>query len=226
MSGLRWLALEVKYLDRAQSFYEAFLDLDVRREREDEVALAAGPTDLILREPGTVPRGGLHTHYACAIPTGEYDDWYARLEERFDLVEREFGDDRSLYFYDTDGNCVELGQRPVEGPGVDGIFEVVLEVEVLERAEAFYEILGFEPVDWGSDRNRVRMRRDGFDLELWTPQRGIADARGGVHVDFGIAAGDHDGVVDRAGMDARSVKEVDDGVRLQDPDGHYVTLVE
>ncbi len=29
LTDLRWLALEVKYLDRAQSFYESFLDLDV-----------------------------------------------------------------------------------------------------------------------------------------------------------------------------------------------------
>ena len=68
LSGPRWLALEVKYLDRAQSFYESFLDLDVRREREGEVALAAGDTDLILRRPTAVPRGGVHTHYAFSTP--------------------------------------------------------------------------------------------------------------------------------------------------------------
>ncbi|MFT4946436.1 MAG: catechol-2,3-dioxygenase, partial [Natronomonas sp.] len=64
LDGLRWLALEVKYLDRAQSFYEVFLDLDVRSTSDHEVALAAGETDLVLRRPQGVPRGGLHTHYA------------------------------------------------------------------------------------------------------------------------------------------------------------------
>ena len=113
LTGPQWLALEVKYLDRARSFYEAFLELDVREEREGEVALAVGETDLILRTPGTVPRGGLHTHYALSIPYEEYDDWYTRLDERFDLVEQQFGDAKSLYFYDTEGNCVELGQSDV-----------------------------------------------------------------------------------------------------------------
>ncbi|MEF8785472.1 MAG: VOC family protein [Haloarculaceae archaeon] len=222
----RWLALEVKYLDRAQSFYEAFLDLDVRERYDDEVALEVGETDLILRAPSGVPRGGLHTHYALSIPAAEYDSWYDRLNQRFDLVEHTFGDARSLYFYDTDGNCVELGESDGAGPGVSGLFEIVLEVEVLERAEAFYETIGFEPVDWGDDRKRVRMTAGGFDIELWEPHLGLADARGGVHVDFGIGVDDPEATAERVGNDALSVRAVDDGVRLRDPDGHYLTLIE
>ena len=87
LGTLEWLALEAKYLDRSQAFYEAFLDLAVRREREGEVAFAAGDSDLILRSPGGVPRGGIHTHYAFSIPAAEYDQWYDRLDDRFDLVE-------------------------------------------------------------------------------------------------------------------------------------------
>ncbi len=225
LSGPRWLALEVKYLDRAQSFYEAFLELDTRERREGEVRLAAGETDLVLRAPEAVPRGGLHTHYALSVPTDEYDDWHARLDERFDLTEETFGDARSLYFYDTEGNCIELGERDVSGPGVDGCFEVVLEVETLEHAEAFYEELGFEPIDWGDQRRRVRMTCGDFDLELWEPQVGIADARGGVHVDFGIGTDDPEATAEGARQDALAVDELDDGLRLRDPDGHYVTLV-
>ena len=226
LAGPAWLALEVKYLDRAESFYDAFLELDVRTRREREVVLAAGGTDLILRAPGDVPRGGLHTHYAFSVPVGEYDSWWDRLDRRFDLVEHTFDDARSLYFYDTEGNCVELSESDVDGPGVDGLFELVLEVEMLERAEAFYEELGFDPVDWESDRNRVRMTAGDFDIELWEPHLGLADARGGVHVDFGVRTDDAEATAERARRDAQAVKAVDDGLRLRDPDGHYVTLVE
>jgi len=224
LGNLAWLALEAKYLDRTRAFYEAFLDLDVRREGEMEVALAAGDADLVLREPGAVPRGGVHTHYALSIPAGEYDGWYDRLDERFDLVEHSFGDSTSLYFYDPDGNCVELGQSSVEGPGIDGIFEVVLEVEQLDRAASFYERLGFETVDRGDGRERVRMTTGSVAVELWEPQLGIADARGGLHVDFAVEADDPSAVADRVREDARNVEEIDAGVRIRDRDGHYLSL--
>ena len=64
LSTPRWLTLEVKYLDRARSFYESYLDLSGVEEAEREVALDIGGTELRLRAPGDVPRGGLHTHYA------------------------------------------------------------------------------------------------------------------------------------------------------------------
>ncbi|PSQ31850.1 fosmidomycin resistance protein [Halobacteriales archaeon SW_10_68_16] len=201
LSGPRWLALEVKYLDRARSFYEAFLDLEVRRETDTEAALAVGETDLVLRTPSTVPRGGLHTHYAMSVPATEYDDWYDRLDERFDLVEHRFGAARSLYFYDTEGNCVELGERTDT-------------------------TLGFDVVDESEDRERVRLSCGAFDVELWEPHLGLADARGGVHVDLGIAAEDPQGVADAVAADALAVTSVEDGVRVRDPDGHYLTLVE
>ena len=226
LGTLEWLALEAKYIDRSQAFYEAFLDLTVRRENEVEVAFAAGDPDLILRSPGGVPRGGVHTHYALSIPAPEYDQWYDRLDDRFDLVEHTFGDSASLYFYDPDGNCVELGQSSVDGPGIDGIFEVVLEVESLDRAVPFYEAIGFETVDRGEERTRVRMTTGSLALELWEPHLGIADARGGLHVDFGVAADDPAAIADRVTNDARLVEEVDRGVRVVDADGHYLSLVE
>jgi catechol-2,3-dioxygenase len=226
LSGPRWLALEVKYLDRAVSFYEAFLDLDVRRQADHEAALAAGETALVLRAPGDVPRGGLHTHYALSIPRASYDDWYGRLDERFDLHEEQFGDAKSLYFYDPEGNCVELGQRDVDDPagGIAGLFEVVFEVEELERATDFYERLGFEVVDRGGERKRVRMTAGDFDIELWEPQLGLADARGGVHVDLGIRAEDPSEIADRVADAALNQEALADGVRIRDPDGHYLTF--
>jgi catechol 2,3-dioxygenase-like lactoylglutathione lyase family enzyme len=227
LSGPRWLALEVKYLDRARSFYEAFLGLNVRRESETEAALAVGETDLVLRTPGTVPRGGLHTHYAMSVPAAEYDDWYDRLDDRFDLVEHQFGAARSLYFYDTEGNCVELGERAEAGAaGVSSVFEVVLEVEDLSRALELYRTVGFETVEESDDRRRARLTCDAFDVELWEPHLGLADARGGVHVDLGVETDDPAGIGEAVAEPARTVEHTDRGVRVRDHDGHSLSLVE
>jgi catechol 2,3-dioxygenase-like lactoylglutathione lyase family enzyme len=219
LSSLRWLALEAKYLERAREFCEGHLDLPVVESGADEVIYAAGDHYLCLRRPAAVPRGGLHTHYALSTPDDRYDAWYERLSADFDLVEHRFGDARSLYLYDADGNCVEAGG---EGSDVTGIFEVVLEVEGLDAAESFYADLGFETVDRGEDRRRVRMRGP-MDLELWEPQLGIADARGGVHVDLGFE-GEATGVVGAVEDRALAVEHADEGVCIRDPDGHRLTV--
>ncbi|WP_226012625.1 VOC family protein [Halomicrobium salinisoli] len=222
----RWLTLEAKHLDRARSFYETHLGLEPASESADEVAYPAGDARLRLRAPGPVPRGGLHVHYALSVPAPAYDDWYERLDGPFDLTEHRFGEARSLYLYDPDGNCVELGERTSgeEGNGITGLFEVVLEVEDLDAATAFYETLGFDVVDRGDQRRRVRLTTGDVDLELWEPHLGLADARGGVHVDWGVAADDPGELADQVREDALAVAETDDGVRIRDPDGHYLTL--
>jgi catechol-2,3-dioxygenase len=234
--SLGWLALEVKYLDRAVAFYRRHLDLPVVRETDTEVAFAAGDTDLVLRRPSSVPRGGLHTHYALSTPADEYSNWWDRLSEHFDLSEHKFGTSKSLYFYDTDGNCVEIGQsgdesedegREDEGENtnITGVFEVVLEVESLDRAESFYTSLGCDIVDRGDDRQRTRLTAGSFDIELWEPQLGIADARGGVHVDLALETNDRETLLDRIDTQAASIERLDTGIRVKDPDGHYLTFL-
>lgn len=222
LSALRWLGLEVKYLDDAREFYGTALDLDLLADGDDELVYAAGDQQLRLRRPSTVPRGGLHTHYALSTPDDRYGEWWDRLSRDFDLTEHQFGDSRSLYVYDPDGNCVEIGQAGGEGGDVTHVFEVVLEVEDLGAAESFYADLGFEPVDRGDDRRRVRMAGP-IALELWEPQLGIADARGGVHVDVGFA-GDAPAAIDAVGDRALDVVDSEGGVRIRDPDGHWLTV--
>ncbi|WP_266077430.1 VOC family protein [Haladaptatus caseinilyticus] len=224
LSGLRWLALEVKYLDRAREFYETYLDLSVREANEQEVVFDVGEHTLVLRKPHGIPRGGVHTHYAFSTPEARYDDWHDRLVPEFDLVEHDFGSARSLYFYDPDGNCVEIGGTDTDGDDITGIFEIVLEVETLERAERFYTDLGFETYNRGGDRKRVRMSGP-FDLELWEPQLGIADARGGLHVDIGFIADDPIAVKESVEERSCVVESVDSGIRVRDPDGHYLTFL-
>lgn len=222
LASLRWLALEAKSLPSAREFYEGALDLRVVEEREQEVVYAAGEDRLLLRRPTAVPRGGVHTHYAFSTPRDRYAAWRDRLSAEFDLVEHSFGSATSLYLYDPDGNCVEIAGVDEAGPDVTGIFEVVLEVADLARAESFYRDLGFEPVDRGDERRRVRLGGP-VDLELWEPQLGIADARGGLHVALGFD-GDADAAVEAVGNRARAVVDLPDGIRLQDRDGHWLTV--
>lgn len=221
LDSLSHLALEVKYLDRAREFYTTYLVLPVERESDTEVVFRAGETELILRRPTSVPRGGLHTHYAFSAPAEEYDDRWKRME-RLDPDEHTFGSARSLYVDDPDDHCVEIGEVG-EGSGITGIFEVVLEVAELDRAEDFYTDLGFEVVDRGTERRRVRLAGP-MDLELWEPQLGLADARGGVHVDLGFGTADPDGAMANVRNRACAVERVDGGLRVLDPDGHSLTF--
>lgn len=227
LSTLSALALEVKYLDRAVDWYEAHLGLDCDRG-EHEARFQIGETTLVLREPATVPRGGLHVHYALSTPEDRYDEWLADLSEEFEVVEFDFGSARSLYVDDPDDHCVEIGTGGSGGDDpLTGVFEVALEVEDLARAEAFYEALGFSVVDRGEERERVRL--DGpMALELWKPQLGIADARGGVHTDLQFAASNPSEAVDAVADRACCVEVLGDSVnsahRIQDPDGHYLTI--
>lgn len=225
LDGARSLALEVIDLDAARAFYEDALGLDVEQHADDGVTLQAGDCKLTLRPVGALPRGGAHVHYAFAVPPAEYDDWYERLASDHDLEERTFGDARSLYCFDPAGHCVELGERG-EGSGITGIFEIVLEVTDLDAATDRNTALGFSLVDRGKDRRRVRLTTGDLDLELWEPQYGIAEARGGDHVEFAVTADDPEGIADELDPHEWRATVTDHGaVELRDWDGHTVRLV-
>jgi catechol-2,3-dioxygenase len=228
LTGLSHLALEVTDLDAARAFYADRFGLSATREADGDVVLSVGETDLRLRRPTATPRGGLHTHFAFTAAPGTYDAWRDRLAD-LDPEEVDFGAYRSLYVYDPDGNCVEIGGADGETPAAGsptaptGIFEVVLEVADLAVAEATYAALGFEPVDRGESRRRVRLRGP-VDLELWEPQLGLADARGGVHVDVGFETPDPSAAADAVDEWTTARESLADGVRVRDADGHWVTF--
>jgi catechol 2,3-dioxygenase-like lactoylglutathione lyase family enzyme len=237
LTGLSHLALEVKHLDRARDFYAGRLGLSPVHESDAEVTFRVGDANLRLRRPTAVPRGGLHVHYAFTTPESAYDDWRARLA---DLApeEQQFGTYRSLYVDDPDDHCVEIGGIDGEraasnaadraqsdgAPPLTGIFEIVLEVADLAAAEARYTALGFEVVDRGEKRRRVRLRGP-FDLELWEPQLGLADARGGVHVDLGLRTDEPESAVAALGDEVVARESVENGIRVRESDGHWVTLL-
>jgi len=228
LRSCRWLALEVKHLPTVVDFYREHLEVPVARSADREVALdVGGDGELRLRRPDGVPRGGLHTHYALRCPAGAYEAWYDLLAESFDLQEVDFGGMRSLYFYDPVGNCVEVAGAGDETTDrtLEGIFEVVFEVEALPASESFYTDLGFDVVDRGDDRTRTRLTTGPFDIELWEPHIGLAEARGGVHVDVGLGADDPETVADCVAARTTGRERVDGGVRIRDPDGHYLTLI-
>lgn len=109
-------------------------------------------------------------------------------------------------------------------PPLTGIFEVVLEVTDLSRAESRYRRLGFEVVDRGEKRRRVRLTGP-VDLELWEPQLGIADARGGLHVDLAFATPNPDAAVEAGAPWPDGPEHVPEGLRVVDDDGHLLTFV-
>ncbi len=230
----RWLALEVKYIEPVASFYQDHLDRAVVEASDQEVILdAGGDAEVILRTPNGVPRGGLHTHYALGCPPDHYDAWWDHLQTAFDLHEVDFGGMRSLYLYDPEENCVEIAgssedRNDVEhghSPILTGIFEVVFEVEDLPTAEQFYTDIGFDIVDRGDSRKRTRLTTGPFDIELWEPHLGLADARGGVHVDVGFEAQNPERAADSVAARTVSRESIENGVRIRDPDGHYLSLI-
>lgn len=223
---LEWLGLAAPDPGTLRSYYVERCGLaPIERHDVDPTpaaAVRAGGTAILLRPPGAIPAGGVHTHYAIAVSPGRYDDLLSALGSDHDVEERTFDGARSMYVTDPAGHCVEFGERG----GVDGIgdvFEVVLEVRSLEPAVRRFRSVGFEVVDRGVDRPRARLRGP-FDLEVWEPHIGIAGGRGGVHVELGLRCTRPAAVADRLGSADRPGGERDDTVHARDDDGHWFAL--
>ena len=66
--------------------------------------------------------------------------------------------------------------------------------------------------------------RGPFDLELWEPHLGLADARGGVHADLGLRTDDPAAAASALGDGVVSRESVENGVRVREADGHWLTF--
>jgi catechol-2,3-dioxygenase len=119
-----------------------------------------------------------------------------------------------------------------DSPAVSGISELVLEVEDLERARAFYrDVLGFEETLYGEGREGRYWYLIGKTarLGLWTPQVGLAGGRGGSHVHFAFHVPDDevDRLLERIGERGAEVEgpiQLGPGraIYVTDPDGNVV----
>jgi catechol-2,3-dioxygenase len=120
----------------------------------------------------------------------------------------------------------------MSGIPVTGVNELVLEVLDLAAAEEFYAgVLGF-PVVGRRETDRIwLMAGTRTRIGLWSPQVGIADGRGGVHVHYAMHIGDadYDAAVARLREHGYEPHKEDFGetgraVYVTDPDGNVVEL--
>jgi catechol 2,3-dioxygenase-like lactoylglutathione lyase family enzyme len=117
---------------------------------------------------------------------------------------------------------------------VTGVSELVLEVQDLERSEAFYAgLLGLPVVERWKEREAIWvMAGDRTRIGLWRPQIGLEGGRGGVHVHYAmhIAEADYDAALERLRAAGEPMPEHVFGTThgraayATDPDGHVVEL--
>lgn len=223
--SLDWLTLAAAEVDEMAAFYRDTLELsplaDTTQRKSPPCAHAfeVPPGSLCLRDLTSMPSGGVHTHFAIAVTPERYERLYDTLTVEGSVTERTFSGRRSLYGFDPAGHCFEFGENPELSHSVGHIFEVVLEVADLERAIKRYAQLGFEPMVDDQSRRRRRLRGP-FDLELWEPHLGIAEARGGCHVELGLTVTDAEAAGDLLAPPGRSPEARDDRLFVRDGDGH------
>jgi catechol-2,3-dioxygenase len=119
----------------------------------------------------------------------------------------------------------------VSGLPVTGINELVLEVLDLDRAADFYsQVLGLPVANRWEGRAWLKVG-DATRIGLWTPQVGIAEGRGGVHVHYAmhIPEEDYARAVTRLREHGYEPHEEDfeengRAVYVTDPDGNVVEL--
>jgi catechol-2,3-dioxygenase len=133
-----------------------------------------------------------------------------------------------------------LAADELPAPTTMGLFEMVLEVADLERAERFYrDAIGLTVVErWPDERPAVwlALGREAF-LGLWPVETGGAVAihggRGGIHVHFALRLpyGTLDAMRARLESLSHEIEERDFGrgnraIYLDDPDGNVLELTE
>lgn len=126
--GICELVLETADLDRLSTFYEE-IGLPILSRETDRAWLAAGQrTRLGVWCPGEkehADRGGRHVHFALSVERGTLLRLATELRDSGLDVEgpvEHDGGDQSVYFFDPDGNRVELWDYFEDGDGAgDGV---------------------------------------------------------------------------------------------------------
>jgi catechol-2,3-dioxygenase len=124
-AGICELVLETSEPEELARFYEG-LGLTRLSTDDDRIWLAAGSSSRLgLWSPGEKEfgdRGGSHVHFALSLESGTIERVAAGLGGRGLEVEgpvEHEGGDRSLYFYDPEGNRVELWDFFEDGAGAE-----------------------------------------------------------------------------------------------------------
>jgi catechol 2,3-dioxygenase-like lactoylglutathione lyase family enzyme len=121
----------------------------------------------------------------------------------------------------------------VSGIPVTGVSELVLEVQDLAAAEAFYAgVLGLPVVERWAKREAIWvMAGERTRIGLWRPQVGLAGGRGGAHVHFAmhLPAEHVDAARERLTAHGCEVEEIafegaGRALYVNDPDGNVVEL--
>lgn len=222
--SLGWLGLAITDPERANAFYEPLLGTPERVDGELRYPVEAG--QLRLKPPGAQPRGGAHVHYAFSAGASGYGRAKDVLAAAGPIEEHDLGVYTSIYAFDPDDHCVEVADRDAGDGTITELFEIVLEVDALAPAEAWWDRFDPTLMDRGETRRRTRLDMGPFELELWEPQQGIANAAPGAHVDLGVRVDDLASVRDGLDPARGDVTPLDHGFRVCDPDGHRVTVLE
>ena len=132
LQAVHRFTLPVRKLDKAEQFYTEVLGAEVIERDISEVAGKVQPAlrvqlcpgielSLVQQDHGFLPIDGAHPHYAFTVPGSEVDQWIDHLDEwgvpsalvcrHFPRVEEGQPCTIELYFFDPDGNHLELDAR-------------------------------------------------------------------------------------------------------------------
>lgn len=132
LQGVHRFTLPVRKVDKAEMFYTDVLGAEVIDREAVEVGGKEQPAlrvqlcpgiqlSLVQQDHGFIPVDGAHPHYAFTVEGAEVDTWIQHLDEwgvpnalvcrHFPRVENGTPTTIELYFFDPDGNHLELDAR-------------------------------------------------------------------------------------------------------------------
>ena len=147
---LKELILQTKNIDELYAFYKNTLQLEVIKPDAKTISIHAGKTTLIFSETNDSEKP--FYHFAFNIPSNKIEEALQWLKDKVDLLWIEEYENyiaefsnwnaRSVYFFDTAGNIVELIARfdlhdKVDEPFSSSHIRNVSEIGIVLNAEKF-----------------------------------------------------------------------------------------
>ena len=113
------LELHSSNIAETEKFYRKVLDLQGDLHAKDEIFFNIGSTKLIYSEERTEGTKPVY-HFAIDVPNNRFDEAYKKIKSKINLLPIERGNDiadfknwdaKSFYFFDNNGNIVEIITR-------------------------------------------------------------------------------------------------------------------